>query len=115
MKNRKADYYKKKEKIKAVIIDIYHSHGGVDGYRVMHEYLRRRGYNISCLTTHVYMNKELKLFSLTRKRKPNYKYGAPHKVFENKLCRNFDASEINTKWCTDFTYLFLTNGQKRYN
>ncbi len=115
MKNRKARYHQKKDEIKTAIIDIYHSHGGVDGYRVMHVYLLRRGYNISRLTTHVYMNKELKLFSVTRKRKPNYEYGAPHKVFENRLHRDFSAAEINTKWCTDFTYLFLTNGQKRYN
>mgnify|MGYP002646665004 CR=1 FL=1 len=29
--------------------------------------------------------------------------------------KNFSADEVNQKWCTDFTYLFLTNGSKRYN
>ena len=38
-----------------------------------------------------------------------------HKVYENKLQQDFYAPEINQKWCTDFTYLFLTNGSKRYN
>lgn len=61
------------------------------------------------------MNTELQLFSITRKRKPDYEYGAPHKVFENKLHQDFKAESINQKWCTDFTYLFLTDGSKRYN
>lgn len=61
------------------------------------------------------MNTELKLFSVTRKRKPNYHHGTAHKVCENKLNQDFKADEINRKWCTDFTYLFLTNGSKRYN
>ena len=61
------------------------------------------------------MNTELKLYSITRKRKPNYEYGKPHKVFENVLKQNFQAEGINQKWCTDFTYLFLTDGTKRFN
>ena len=115
LKNRKADYHQRKEKIKAAISEIYHSHGGVDGYRSIHAYLRRKGYNLSRLTVHKYMNTELHLFSVTRKRKPNYEYGKAHKVFENKLNQDFRADKINTKWCTDFTYLFLTDGSKRYN
>ena len=39
----------------------------------------------------------------------------PHKVYENKLNQDFSAAEINQKWCTDFTYLFLKNGSTRYN
>ena len=61
------------------------------------------------------MNREMKLFSISRKRKPNYEHGTPHKVFENKLNQEFSADKINQKWCTDFTYLFLTDGTKRYN
>ena len=61
------------------------------------------------------MNTELQLFSVSRKKKPNYVRGEAHKVFENKLKQDFNASEINQKWCTDFTYLFLTDGSKRYN
>lgn len=57
----------------------------------------------------------MQLRSITRKRKPNYEYGKPHKVFQNKLNQQFYAEEINQKWCTDFTYLFLTDGSKRYN
>ena len=88
---------------------------GVDDYRSIHFYLGREGYNISLLTVHKYMNKELGLYSISRKRKPDYEYGTPHKVFDNKLNQNFKADEINRKRCTDFTYLFLTDGSKRYN
>lgn len=61
------------------------------------------------------MNLELKLFSISRKRKSDYIYGVAHKVFKNKLNQDFRADKINQKWCTDFTYLFLTDGSKRYN
>ena len=73
------------------------------------------GHNISRLTVHKYMNTELHLYSVSRKRKENYEHGTAHKVFENKLKQDFSADEINQKWCTDFTYLFLTDGSKRYN
>ena len=115
LKNRKSEYHKHQGKIKHEIVDIDHSHNGTDGYRTVHAYLLRKGYSISCATVHKYMNTELWLFSITRKRKPDYEYGAPHKVFENKLHQDFKAESINQKWCTDFTYLFLTDGSKRYN
>ena len=56
LKNRKADYHRHKDEIKNSIREIYHSHGGVDGYRTIHAYLRRKGYHISRLTVHKYMN-----------------------------------------------------------
>ena len=57
----------------------------------------------------------MKLFSISRKKQPNYKYETPHKLFENKLNQDFTADESTQKWCTDFTYLFLTDGSKRYH
>lgn len=113
LKNRKADY--SKQMIKDEIASIYRLHNGVDGYRTIHAYLNRRGYTISRLTVHRYMNTELQLFSIAKKRKPDYEYSTLHKVFDNKLKQNFKAEEINQKWCTDFTYLFLADGSKRYN
>lgn len=78
--------------------------------------LASKGIILSEATVHKYMNTELGLRSVTRKRKPRYvKGGEPHKVFENLLCRDFSAESRNQKWCTDFTYLFLDNGAKRYN
>ena len=61
------------------------------------------------------MNTELGLCSIVRPKKPDYIYGKPHKVFENKLNQDFMADKINKKWCTDFTCLFLNNNEVRYN
>ena len=61
------------------------------------------------------MNTELDLRSIVRPKKPGYEHGKPHKVFDNQLNQNFTADEINRKWCTDFTYLFLANHEVRYN
>ena len=114
-KHRKADYYTKKEEIHNKIKEIYHEHHGVDGYRTMKVYLKRAGYELSAPSVHKYMNSELGLKSVTRRRKPDYRHGEAHKVFDNKLKQDFRASKINQKWCTDFTYLFLANGDVRYN
>ena len=114
-KQRKADYYAQKEEVQEQIKGIYHSHNGVDGYRSMKVYLERKGYRYSNTTIHKYMNKELGLRSIVRPKKPGTKPGKPHKVFENHLKQDFRADRPNQKWCTDFTYLFLKNGQARYN
>ena len=114
-KHRKADYYAQKEKVREQIEEIYHSHNGVDGYRSMTAYLERRGYSYSQTTIHKYMNGELGLRSIVRPKKPGTKPGKPHKVFDNKLDQDFHADKPNQKWCTDFTYLFLRNGDVRYN
>ena len=78
-------------------------------------YLARRGYHYSSATIHKYMNKEMRLFSVVRPKKPVYEHGKPHQVFENKLHQDFTAEKPNQKWCTDFTYLFLKNHEVRYN
>ena len=114
-KHRKADYYAHKAEVHAKIQEIYHSHNGVDGYRSMKIYLERQGYCYSFATVHKYMNTELGLCSIVRPKKLGYEHGKPHKIFENKLNQNFSAAEINQKWCTDFTYLFLSNHDVRYN
>ena len=115
LKNRKSDYYAHKQKIKEMIQEIYHEHNGVDGYRSMKVYLEGKGIKLSNLTVHKYMNKELKLSSIVRRKKPNYRKGKPHKIFDNLIKQEFGADSRNKKWCTDFTYLFLTDGSKRYN
>ncbi len=114
-KHRKADYYAKKKEVHGQIREIYHSHNGVDGYRSMAAYLRRRGYSYSSATIHKYMNTELGLRSIVRPKKPGTKPGKAHKVFGNLLKQDFCADSPNRKWCTDFTYLFLKDGGVRYN
>jgi transposase InsO family protein len=61
------------------------------------------------------MNGELKLYSIVRRKRYHYEKGKIYKIFPDLLKQNFYAGTINTKWCTDFTYLFLKNGHKRYN
>ncbi len=78
-------------------------------------YLEREGYHYSAATIHKYMNTEMKLYSIVRPKKPGTKAGKPHKTFENRLKQDFHADSPNQKWCTDFTYLFLKNGDVRYN
>ncbi len=115
LKDRKSEYHATKRKTLAEIKKIYHSHGGVDGYRSMRVFLERKNIRLSAPTVHKYMNKELGLFAIVRRRRMNHQVGKPHKVFPNLIQQNFTADEINRKWCTDFTYLYLTDGSKRYN
>lgn len=81
----------------------------------MRVFWARKNIRLSAPTVYKYMKKELGLFSIVRHRRMNYQVGKPHKVFPNLIQQNFTADEINRKWCTDFTYLYLTDGSKRYN
>lgn len=114
-KHRKAKYYAGRETVLSRITDIYHKYHGVTGYRSMRTYLQREGYSHSFPTVHKYMNTLLELKSIVRPKKPTYRRGEAHKVFENKLHQDFSAPGVNQKWCTDFTYLFLSNREVRYN
>jgi transposase InsO family protein len=62
---------------------------------------------------HKYM-KELGSKSVIR-RKYIYKKYVPSKLFDNLINQKFNADKPNQKWCTDFTYLPLTNGNTVYN
>lgn len=115
LKHRKASYYEERNKRLQEIETIYHAHNGVDGYRQIRAYLARKGIQLSALTVHVYMNQLLGLRSIVRPKKPGYQKGKPHKIFENLINQDFTSNEINKKWCSDFTYLFLKDGSKRYN
>ena len=48
-------------------------------------------------------------------KKPKYHKGDFYKKFDNLLKQDFAASKPDEKWCTDFTYLHLADGTKRYN
>lgn len=114
-KHRKMGYCTQKQAILTEIEHIYHDHNGVVGYRSVKVYLNRKSIYLSNLTVHRYMNKELGLKSIVRRKKPNYHHGERHYSFDNLLKQDFTASEPNRKWATDFTYLFLTGGDVRYN
>jgi len=59
--------------------------------------------------------KELRLRSIVRRKKPDYRKGSAHKVFPDLLNQNFYAEKPNRIWCVDFTYLYLKDGKVRYN
>lgn len=66
-------------------------------------------------TVYKYMNRELQLFSIVRRKRPGYRKGTSHEIFPNLLQQNFTAEKPNRVWFTDFTYLSLANGMLRYN
>ena len=81
----------------------------------MKVFLARENIFLSKATIHKYMHQDLKLHCLCRKRKSGYKKGHAHKIFPNLLPQKFQTDKKNQIWCTDFTYLFLTNGSIRFN
>ena len=105
---------KEKETRKQMILDIYHDYSGRPGHRMMAVFLARRNIILSKTTVLKYMQ-ELKIRSVVTPKKPRYHKGECHKKFDNLLNRDFTADAPNRKWCTDFTYIFLSDGTKRYN
>lgn len=81
----------------------------------MRVFLERKNISLSALTVHKYMNVELGLRSIVRPKKPDYKRGKQHQLFDNLIKQNFKTDKINHKCCTDFTYLHLTDGSICYN
>lgn len=112
-KQNTADKLSKKQIILDKIAEIYHANNGTPGYRQMTDELHKEKIFLSPNTVYTYM-KELNIKSITR-RVYKYERGEAHEVFANLLQQDFKASKPNEKWCTDFTYLFLENGEKHYN
>lgn len=115
LKHAKKDYHSEKNAAKRKIKKIYHEFGGILGHRSMRIFLSRKNIFLSKTTVHKYMNKELRLQSINRRKRPGYKKGHFHKIFPNLLNQNFAVDNANQVWCTDFTYIHLTNGFIRYN
>lgn len=80
LKNRKSEYHATKQRTLAEIQKIYHDHGGVNGYRSIRVFLERKNIRLSAPTVHKYMNKELELSAIVRRKKIKYQTGKPHKV-----------------------------------
>ena len=114
LKNRKSAYRAQKQRVLREITTIYHDHYGADGYRSMRIFLKRKHIHLSSLTVYHYMNKELNLHAIARRKKPNYQKGTVHKVFDNLLNQDFQAEQIKQKWATNVTYFFLKDGTVRY-
>ena len=115
LKGNKDEYRKHKQKLYEEIKRIYYNHNRMIGHRGMKIFLARKGINLSKTTVHRYMNQKLKLHAVTMRKKPTYVRGEKNKIFPNVLKQNFTADEKNKIWCTDFTYIRLSNGKMRYN
>ena len=85
LKKRKAKYISRNNEICNLIKMIYHETQGRLGHRNMAIFLARKGVFLSKATVHKYMNKELGLASIVRRKKPGYIKGKPHKIFSNLL------------------------------
>ena len=96
-KHRRAKETARKQTVLRQIQTIYHETNGVAGYRRMQIHLARKGIHLSALTVHKYMNTELGLHSIVRRKAPKYQCGAPHKKFENLLKQDFTAAQIKQK------------------
>ena len=103
LKRQKAVYIASKADICREIESIYHETGGILGHRSMRIFLLRKGIILSKTTVFKYMNKELRLLCICRRRRPGYKKGQAHKIFPNLLNQHFEVTEKNKVWCTDFT------------
>ena len=115
LKHKKTEYHEQKESICNEIKVIDHETVGILGHRRIRIFLARKGIYLSKTTVHKYMNKELRLLSICRRKRPEYKKGHVHKVFPNLLKQDFTVDSPNKVWCTDFTYIALANGAIRYN
>lgn len=111
---RKKEYYETKKHQQQIICDIYHEYEGRPGYRMMQIFLTRRKINLSRTTVLKYMQ-ELNIRSVVLRKKTRYHKGECYKKFDNLLKQDFTSNKPNEKWCTDFTYLYLSDGSKRYN
>ena len=115
LRNAKTGYLAQKSHCCQRIQALYHDSHGVMGHRKMKAFLQREGISLSKTTVHKYMNRELQLHSICRRKRLAYHRGLAHKIFPNLLKRNFSPEQPNRVWCTDFTYMTLTNGTMRYN
>lgn len=90
-KHRWAKEAARKRDILRQIQTIYHEIKGVVGYRRMQIYLARNGIDLSAPNVHKYMNTELGLRSIVRRKASRYQGGTQHKTFENLLRQDFTA------------------------
>lgn len=94
---------------------IYAEHNGTYGYRRMadeynaahkKQYNRKRFYRL----VHI-----VGLLAVIRRKRPTYQRSTPEVTAENILNRDFTASKVNEKWCTDVTEMkYGSHGEKAY-
>ena len=95
LEEKKSEYLATKADIHRKIKTIYHETGGILGHRSMRIFLLRKGISLSKATVHQYMNKDLQLLCIYRRKRPEYKKGQPHKIFPNLLKQKFEVTPKN--------------------
>jgi len=85
LRNAKAGYHAQKSHYCQRIQALYHESHGVTGHRQMGGFLQREGISLSKTTVHKYMNRELQLHSICRRKRLAYHRGLAHKIFPNLL------------------------------
>lgn len=55
------------------------------------------------------------LHAVIMRKKPSYVRQVKDQIFPNLLWQKFQVQAPNLVWCTDFTYIRLSNGKMRYN
>ena len=113
-KDKKAEYRISKKRIQEKMLELYHEYSGNLGYQMLRVSLLRAKISLSNTTVLKYM-RELRIKSMVIPKRPPYKKGDCYKKFENHWNREFHTDRPNEKWCTDFTYILMSDGRKRYN
>ena len=94
---------------------IYAEHNGTDGYRrIADEYneTHEKKYNLKRFYRLVHI---VGLLAIIRRKRPAYQRSTPEVTAENILNRDFTATAVNEKWCTDVTEMkYGSEGEKAY-
>ena len=94
---------------------IYAEHNGTYGYRrIADEYnaTHEKQYNLKRFYRLVHI---VGLLAVIRRKRPAYQRSTPEATAENILNRDFTATTVNEKWCTDVTEMkYGSEGGKAY-
>ena len=94
---------------------IYAEHNGTYGYRrIADEYnaTHKKRYNLKRFYRLVHI---VGLLAVIRRKRPAYQRSTPEVTAENILNRDFTATKVNEKWCTDVTGMkYGSDGEKAY-
>ncbi len=94
---------------------IYAEHNGTYGYRrIADEYsaTHKKRYNLKRFYRLVHI---VGLLAVIRRKRPAYQRSTPEVTAENILNRDFTATKVNEKWCTDVTEMkYGSEGEKAY-
>ena len=94
---------------------IYAEHNGTYGYRrIADEYnaTHKKQYNLKRFYRLVHI---VGLLAVIRRKRPAYQRSTPEITAENILNRDFTATTVNEKWCTDVTEMkYGSEGEKAY-